>query len=114
MLRPNSHIPSSSEPAKIAIEGRRVTFSGELKFHENKTMYRDYEGEPVYFGPPSAEIDANWNALLEGSGLDLSGAEADSVKDWTFEEAQGGLWRTGYVFPNPTCRTVACLSSILR
>ena len=73
-------------------------------------MYRDYEGEPVYFGPPSAEIDANWGALLKGSGLDLSGAEADSVKDWTFEEAQRGLWRTGYGFPSPTCRTVACLS----
>lgn len=62
-------------------------------------MYRDYEGEPVYVGPPSEEIDANWDALLKGSGLDLSGAEADSVKDWTFEEAQGGLWRTGYGFP---------------
>ena len=81
----------------MAIEGRRINFSGELKFHENNTMYRDYEGEPVYAGPPSPEIDANWNALLKGSGLDLAGAEADSVKDWTFEEAQGGLWRTGYV-----------------
>ena len=82
----------------MAIEGRRVSFTGELKFHKNKTMYRDYEDEPKYVGPPSAEIDANWNALLKGSGVDLSGAEANSVKDWTFEEAQGGLWRTGYGF----------------
>ena len=72
-------------------------------------MYRDYEGEPVYFGPSSAEIDANWDALLKGSGLDLSGAEAESVKDWTFEEAQGGLWRTGYGCPNPRCRTISFL-----
>ena len=64
-------------------------------------MYRDHGGEPIYFGPPSAEIDMNWATLLDGSGLDLAGAEADSVKGWTFEEAQGGLWRTGYVSPSP-------------
>ena len=73
-------------------------------------MYRDYQGGPVYFGPPSAEIDANWFDLLKGSGLDLSGAEAESVKDWTFEEAQGGLWRTGYGSSRATCRIVACPS----
>ena len=76
-----------------------MTFTGELKLHKNKIIYRDYEGDPVYFGPPSPEIDANWDALLKGSGLDLSGADADAVKDWTFEEPQGGLWRTEYGLP---------------
>lgn len=67
-----------------------------MKFDSNGTMYRDYpHGAPIYFGPPSDDIDNAWDDLLYSSGIDLSGEEAESVKDITFEEPMGGLWRTG-------------------
>ena len=82
----------------MAIEAQKVRFTGEMKFHENGTIYRDYPpGAPIYAGPPSPEIDAAWDDLLYASDLDLVGSEAESVKGSTFEEPQGGLWRTGYV-----------------
>jgi hypothetical protein len=84
------------EPAKPAIEAKRVQFTGELKFHENGTMYRDWaDGEPRYFGPPTPEIDKAWDDLLYASGIDLPEEEAESVKDFTWEEPMGGYWRTG-------------------
>jgi hypothetical protein len=62
----------------------------------NGTMYRDLEpGEPIYFGIPSPEIDQAWGDLLYSSGLDLEGEEANSVKNETFEEPLGNMWRTG-------------------
>lgn len=73
-----------------------MKFTGGVKFDENGTMYRDYpHGKPIYFGPPSDAIDDAWEDLLYSSGIDLGGKEAESVRDSTFEEPMGGLWRTG-------------------
>jgi len=84
------------DPAKAAIEGHKIRFTGELKFYENNTMYRDYpEGEPRYFGPPNPEIDNAWHELLYASAVDLPEEEAQTIKDFTWEEPQGGLYRTG-------------------
>jgi hypothetical protein len=58
-------------------------------------MYRDYPPRaPQYAGPPSAAINAAWDNLLHAADIDLSSEEAGSIKDITFEEPQGGLWRT--------------------
>ena len=83
------------EPAKVAIEVHKIRFTGEMKFHENGTIYRDYPpGAPQYAGPPSAAINAAWDNLLYAADIDLSSEEAGGIKVTTFEEPQGGLWRT--------------------
>jgi len=82
--------------ARAAIETHQVKFSGGLAFMPNGTMFRDIKpGEPIYFGVPSPEIDQAWGDLLYSSGLDLEGEEANSVKNETFEEPLGNMWRTG-------------------
>lgn len=85
-----------TEPAKLATEVVRMPFSGELKRYDNGTLYRDMPG-PQYFGEPNAEIDANWEELVYASGIDLNEHEISmtGLKDTTWEEPQGGLWRTG-------------------
>lgn len=58
-------------------------------------MYREYpKSEPIYFGPPSPEIDMAWRELLYGAGVDHTGEEAANIKDITWKEPQGGLYRT--------------------
>jgi len=82
--------------ARVAIETHHVKFSGGLMFMPNGTMYRDLRpGEPLYFGIPSPEIDKAWWNLLYSSALDLEGDDANTVKNETFEEPLGHMWRTG-------------------
>ena len=89
-------MPLKTEPAKQAMEAKRVQFKGELRFHDNGTMYR-YTPGPTYFGPASQEIDDNWYKLLYARGVDLSEVEIEAagMKGKTWEEPMGGLWRTG-------------------
>jgi hypothetical protein len=62
----------------------------------NGTMYRDLKpSDPLYFGIPSPEIDKAWANLLYSSAMDLEGEEANSIKNETFEEPLGDMWRTG-------------------
>jgi hypothetical protein len=50
-----------------------------------------------YFGEPNDEIDHNWERLAYASGLDLGEEEITEagLKETTWQEPQGGLWRTG-------------------
>ena len=84
------------EPAKEAMEALRMPFTGEIKFDENDTMYRDMPG-PQYFGEPRPELDDNLHNLMYAAGMDLEEEEITraGLKDTTWEEPQGGLWRTG-------------------
>ena len=86
----------SSEAAKPYMEVQRVRFTGAVAFHENGSMYRDYpKDEPRYVGEPDAEVDKAWEDLLWGSGIDLPLTEAGRMAGITWEEPQGGLYRTG-------------------
>jgi hypothetical protein len=78
------------------MEGRRVKFTGTVAFHENGTMYRQRpEGQPQYVGQPSEDIDNAWKRLLHGSVIDLPASEPGRIKDQTWHELQGDMWRTG-------------------
>lgn len=52
---------------------------------------------PQYFGEPNQEIDDNWTRLTYAAGIDLDEEEItqSGLKDKTWQEPQGGLWRTG-------------------
>lgn len=73
-----------------------MPFTGELKRHENGSLYRDMGPGPLYIGYPTPEIDHNWERLAYASGLDLNDAETEEagLMNRTFEEPQGGLHRT--------------------
>lgn len=62
-------------------------------------MYRVYNpNEPQYVGYPNAEIDASWQKLIYGAGIDLPADMIGRLKGNTWEElrgGEGGLWRTG-------------------
>jgi hypothetical protein len=78
------------------MEGRKVRFTGAVAFYENGTMYRDYpKDQPRYAGYPDAEVDEAWDNLLYAAAVDLPTHEIGRLKDTTWEEPQGGLYRTG-------------------
>lgn len=82
--------------ARSAISTQQVRFRGGLLKDENGELYREHvEGEPYYFGIPSPEIDQAWADLIYSSAIDLEGEEAMAVKNKTFEEPLGNMWRTG-------------------
>ena len=62
----------------MAIEAKKMRFTGELKFHENNTMCRAWgeNGELRYFGPSTVEINDAWDDLLYASAVDLPEEEA--------------------------------------
>lgn len=58
----------------------RTRFTGALRAHENGTLYPvHYSDDPVYVGPPSPEIDAAWEELLQGRYAPLLDAEVDKI-----------------------------------
>jgi hypothetical protein len=78
------------------MEGRKVLFTGAVAFYENGTKYRDYpKNQPLFVGYPNVKVDEAWENLLYGSKVDLPTELAGRMKSVTWEEPQGGLYRTG-------------------
>ena len=68
-------------PSRIPLEKRR--FTGSSHFHDNGTAWLDPVDESApwpenmqLFGSPSVEIDHNWERLLGGRYVSVSGGEA--------------------------------------
>lgn len=81
---------------KPYLEAQKIRFTGAVAFHENGTMYRDYpKNQPRYTGYPDKEVDKAWESLLYAAAVDLPKELAGEMKDITWEEPQGGLYRTG-------------------
>ncbi|KAJ5614790.1 hypothetical protein N7528_008444 [Penicillium herquei] len=81
-------------PAQSALEVQKVRFSGNLVMLDNGTLLAtswDHDS-PKYTGEPSDELDARWKALYRDDGVDLRGAEADSIRGHTFTKPGG--WST--------------------
>ena len=49
------------------LEVEQIKFTGSFEYDENGTLYRTFEpGKTQYVGEPNSEIDAAWEALVEG------------------------------------------------
>lgn len=49
------------------LEVEKTKFTGSFEYDENGTLYRTLEpGKTQYVGQPNPEIDAAWEALVEG------------------------------------------------
>ncbi|KAJ6782264.1 hypothetical protein PWT90_11001 [Aphanocladium album] len=78
-------------------------------------MYRSYNpNEPLYVGYPTPDIDAAWQRLIYGAGMDLPSEMIGRLKDNTWEKihgGKGGMWRTGlHVFHQLHCLDYARLT----
>jgi hypothetical protein len=52
------------------MEVRKVKFWGGPKFHDNGSVYRDFDpSEPRYTGDPTKEMDEAWENLTKGRFL---------------------------------------------
>lgn len=59
-----------SEPSWPIIELEEVRFTSGVLFDKDGEPYRTpYPDVPDYFGPPTPEIDANWEALIGGESF---------------------------------------------
>ncbi|GLA89901.1 hypothetical protein AtubIFM56815_004394 [Aspergillus tubingensis] len=72
------------------LEIEQRTFTGGLHWNENGTLVRNHlpQGQE-WVGPPSPELDALWERVVDAGGIDLSGKDADMVRATTRQRPTG-------------------------
>jgi len=74
-----------------ALDIVRKPFTGGLHWDENGTLVRNAlpNGSQEWVGPPSPELDALWDHVVDAAGVDLVGKEAAMVKGKTRQRPSG-------------------------
>ncbi|KAF2095772.1 hypothetical protein NA57DRAFT_58845 [Rhizodiscina lignyota] len=75
-------------PARSSVGLVPYRFTGGLELNENDTLVRDTSG-PQYAGTPSVEIDRNWDKMVLGLEVVLSGVEASTIEGDTIRDPDG-------------------------
>ncbi|ETI25970.1 hypothetical protein G647_02747 [Cladophialophora carrionii CBS 160.54] len=93
------------------IKAEQITFNGSPAFDENKTMFVPNPDPVRYVGPPSPEIDKNWEKLTWGRYFLITEEEARASWGEEIEE----YWdeqRGGYVTGLDVFHTLHCLDNM--